>query len=113
MISLTEKAALKIKEIGEGEDLPLIIRMKNLGGGCGGMISDLLFDEEKNISDLDEVIIDNIIHPTTIKIVVDQFSYQYLNFTTLDFVDSGFESGFKFLNPNIRASCGCGKSSVY
>jgi iron-sulfur cluster insertion protein len=106
MISLTEKAALKIKEIADGEGIPLIIRMKVVGGGCVGMSNDLQFDEEQNISDIDEVFIDQ----TTIKIVVDQVSLQYLDATVLDYLDGQFESGFKFLNPNVKSSCGCGKS---
>lgn len=106
MITLTEKAAKKIKEIASGEELPLIVRMKLIGGGCNGYQQDLQFEEERNVSDFDEIIND----PAGIKIVVDQLSLQYLNPTSLDYLEGPFESGFKFISENVRSSCGCGKS---
>ena len=109
MISLTEKAAAKIKEIADSEGIPLIIRMKILGGGCASFQNDLQFVEENNISELDEVITD----PTSIKIIVDQLSLQYLDPTILDYLDGNFESGFKFISGNVKTTCGCGKSSSY
>jgi iron-sulfur cluster insertion protein len=106
MITITELAAKKIKEIANGEGLPLIIRMKVVGGGCGGMSNDLSFEEEKNISDMDETIPDI----SGVKIVIDVVSLQYLDGISLDYIDKDFESGFKFIGQDIKSSCGCGKS---
>src|SRR5271156_6369532 len=103
MIQLTDKAVSKIKEFAEAEGISLSVRLKVVGGGCSGFTNDMEFDD--NISDLDEVIEQN-----EIKIVIDPLSFQYLDGSTIDFIDSQFGSGFKFLNPNVKGSCGCGSS---
>jgi len=103
MITLTEKAVEKIRDMAVEEDLDLLIRAKVFGGGCAGFTNDFYF--ETNILDSDEVFEQN-----GIKLVVDQLSYQYLDETIIDYVESSFGGGFKFLNPNISSTCGCGKS---
>lgn len=104
MIYLTEKAAKKIKEISDEEGIGYnIIRVKILAGGCSGFTNDMFFDDL--IKDTDEVFeLDGV------KIICDEMSFQYMDGMTLDFLDGEFESGFKFLNPNISGSCGCGSS---
>lgn len=106
MIQLTEKAITKIKEFAEAEGLSLSIRVKVIGGGCAGFVNDMEFDD--NVGEFDEVI-----KQGEIKIVVDPLSLQYLEGSTIDFIDSQFGSGFKFLNPNVKSSCGCGHSSSF
>lgn len=104
MISLTEKAMTKIKEIAEVDDIkPLIIRVKVLGGGCGGLTHDLCF--ENNVTDVDEVF-----EQDGIKIIVDTLSHQYLDGTEIDYIERIMGTGFKFLNPNVSSVCGCGNS---
>jgi|SRR5271170_2282296 len=106
MIQLTEKAVSKIKEFAESEGLNLSIRLKVVGGGCAGFTNDMEFDDQT--SDLDEVI-----EQDKVKIVVDPLSFQYLDGSTIDYLDSPFGSGFKFLNPNVKGACGCGSSVSY
>lgn len=104
MITLTENAAKKVLEIAaeEGfENKPL--RARIMGGGCAGFQHDLQFADE--VFPMDEEF-----EHYGVTIVVDPLSYQYLDGTTIDFVDAEFASGFKFQNPNISGQCGCGSS---
>ena len=106
MIHLTEKAASKLKEFAESEGLALSVRLKVIGGGCAGFTNDMYFDEQ--ISEMDE-----IIEQDGIKLVVDPLSFQYLEDSVIDYMDGQFGEGFKFLNPNVKGSCGCGSSVSY
>jgi iron-sulfur cluster insertion protein len=106
MIQLTEKAAVKIKEIAEAEGLTNMVRLKVLGGGCAGFTQDMHFEDR--ISDMDEVI-----EFDGVKLIVDPLSFQYLDGTTIDFLETLSGAGFKFLNPNTKGSCGCGSSVSY
>jgi iron-sulfur cluster insertion protein len=104
MITITEKAVAKVKEISEAEGIGhTIIRLKVLGGGCAGFQYDMEFNDV--ISEIDEVI-----EQDGVKIVVDSISFQYLTNVAVDFVDSLVGGGFKFVNPDVKGSCGCGHS---
>lgn len=104
MMHLTEKAAKKIEEIANAEGVGhYIIRAKVIGGGCSGFTYDIYFDDQ--ISELDEVTeLDGV------KLVTDLMSFQYLDEVTVDFVETEMGGGFKFLNPNVKGTCGCGSS---
>jgi iron-sulfur cluster insertion protein len=106
MIQLTEKAVQKVKEFAEAEGIQPSVRLKVVGGGCAGFKNDMYFDEIT--SDMDE-----IIEQGGTKIIVDQFSFQYLDGSTIDFIETEYTSGFKFLNPNTKGECGCGSSVSY
>lgn len=107
MISLTEKAISKIKEIAEGEGIAsLTIRVSIKGGGCSGMIHDMEFSDL--INDLDETI-----DIEGIKIVIDPLSMQYVENVSIDYIDTPFAGGFKFTSPDIKTTCGCGSSVSY
>jgi len=108
MIQITEKAALKIKELSESEGIGhYSVRARVIGGGCAGFTYDMFFDDQ--VSDMDETV-EVTDYYGTIKLVIDPLSLQYLEDTTIDWVDSPFGAGFKFLNPNVTGSCGCGNS---
>ena len=79
------------------------LRLKVVGGGCSGLRYELSFDDA--VSE-----IDTTLESGDVKVIVDEKSALYLVGTTLDFVDSLQESGFKMLNPNARTTCGCGES---
>jgi len=104
MIYLTEKAAKMIEEISNAEGIGhYTVRVKIVGGGCAGFSQDMYFDD--TIGEMDEVTeLDGI------KVVVDPLSFQYLDETTIDYIDGPMGGGFKFLNPNVTGSCGCGSS---
>lgn len=104
MIHLTEKAANKIVEIAESEGIGhTTIRVKVLGGGCAGFTQDMTFDDQ--IGELDEVI-----YLDAVRVICDPLSFQYLDEVSIDWVDGPIGAGFKFINPNVTGSCGCGSS---
>lgn len=107
MMKLTERAIAKAKEISDAEGIGhYTIRVSVKGGGCSGMVHDMEFNNQ--VSDLDEVIeIDGV------KLIVDPLSYQYLENTTIDYLDSPLGGGFKFTSPDIKSTCGCGNSVSY
>ena len=78
------------------------VRAAVQGGGCSGFTYKLLFD---NKNEGDRVIVDK-----GINIYVDPKSFLYLMGTMIDFVDELNQSGFKFVNPNAKRTCGCGES---
>ena len=101
MITLTKFAANKIKTL-LTEKKETGIRAGVQGGGCSGFIYQLKFDNEKEN--------DKIIESHGISIYVDPKSFLYLMGTEIDFVDELNQSGFKFINPNAKRTCGCGES---
>lgn len=104
MITLTEKAAEKVKEIAEAESLQgQGLRLRVVGGGCSGFTYDLYFEEEAG--EMDEKFESN-----GVQLYVDPLSVQYLEGTEIDYVETLSGSGFKFNNPNIQGTCGCGSS---
>ena len=105
MITVTDNAKDQIVSLRqkEGHDQEHNIRVAVKGGGCSGLMYDLVFDSE--ISEKDEVIEDK-----GIKILVDRKSVLYLAGTTLDFTDGLNGKGFQFINPNASRTCGCGES---
>ena len=101
MITLTKFAASKIKTLlTEKEETG--IRAGVQGGGCSGFTYRLKFDNPKEN--------DRILESHGVKIYVDAKSYLYLMGTIIDFVDELNQSGFKFVNPNAKRTCGCGES---
>lgn len=108
MIQITEKAALKVKEISDSEGIGHYnIRVRVVGGGCAGFTYDMYYEDK--VGELDETI-ECTDYYGTIKIIVDPLSFQYLEEVTIDYLDSQFGAGFKFLNPAVTGSCGCGSS---
>ena len=104
MISITNLAAEKVKEIATSEGLHgQGLRLRVIGGGCAGFQYDLYFEETP--TDLDERFQSN-----GIELFIDPLSFQYLDGTEIDFVDGPHGSGFKFGNPNVSSTCGCGSS---
>ena len=101
MITLTEFAANKIKTL-LAEKKETGIRAGVQGGGCSGFTYQLKFDNQKEG--------DKIIESNGVNIYVDLKSYLYLMGTEIHFVDDLNQSGFKFVNPNAKRTCGCGES---
>jgi iron-sulfur cluster insertion protein len=104
MITITEKAAAKVNEIAKEEDLTgQGLRLRVIGGGCAGFSYDLYFEDKP--TEMDESFEDK-----GVKLYVDPLSYQYLDGTEIDYVETLHGSGFKFVNPNVKSTCGCGSS---
>jgi iron-sulfur cluster assembly protein len=104
MITLTDKAADKVKEIlGNEQKTDHALRIGVKGGGCSGFSYTLNID--KIFAESDQLFEDK-----GIKIVVDAKSFIYLSGTQVDFVENLSGSGFTFANPNAQRTCGCGSS---
>src|SRR5919205_3178075 len=103
LISLTEAAADKIKQLMAEEDEVAVLRVAVQGGGCSGFEYALGFDRGSQEGDYE-------LSLHGVDVVVDPFSAPYLQGATIDFLNGLQESGFKIDNPNVVASCGCGHS---
>jgi iron-sulfur cluster assembly accessory protein len=105
LVDVTETAAQQIKRLldQEGKVQTHALRMKVIGGGCSGLQYQLMFDDTEKEGDSE-------IASGGVRVVVDEKSAIYLVGTTLDYVDSLMESGFKIENPNASTTCGCGQS---
>ena len=102
-ISLTPQAVSEVRRMIEKEKKEGVgLRLGVKGGGCSGLSYNLNFDQKREG--------DNEFDFEGLKVYVDPKSYLYLNGTTLDYVDSLQEKGFRFINPNASKSCGCGES---
>jgi iron-sulfur cluster insertion protein len=104
MLSLTAKAAEKVREIQAAENIDATygLRLRVVGGGCSGFAYDLYFDQVTET--------DRTFDSEGVKLVVDQMSLQYLAGTQVDYVEGLQGAGFKFGNPNVKSTCGCGSS---
>jgi iron-sulfur cluster insertion protein len=104
MIAITPLAADKVKEISRSEGLEgQGLRLRVIGGGCAGFQYDLYFEDSP--TELDETF-----NSHGILLYIDPLSFQYLDGTEIDYVEGVHGSGFKFGNPNVTATCGCGSS---
>ena len=104
MITLTEAAADKVKNLIEAEGEPaLALRVAVRPGGCSGFSYEMFFDSDVANDDV-----------TTefggVRVVVDPSSAQLLEGATLDYKDGLQQAGFSINNPNAQRTCGCGQS---
>jgi iron-sulfur cluster assembly accessory protein len=103
-VKLTEKAAEMVRKAMEQENMKEHgLRVGVIGGGCSGLQYLLDFAPRPTPEDF-------VGEQFGIPVFVDQFSAGHLHGTTIDYVDGLNGSGFKFENPNIQRSCGCGSS---
>jgi iron-sulfur cluster assembly accessory protein len=103
LMTLTEPAAEKIKQLMAEEADVSVLRVAIQGGGCSGFQYGLGFDVGSQEGDLR-------LNLHGVEIVVDPFSAPYLQGAEIDYVDSIEASGFAINNPNAVSSCGCGHS---
>jgi iron-sulfur cluster assembly accessory protein len=104
LVKLTARAAEKVKAIREEEKIEAGygLRLKVQGGGCSGFAYDLYFDQVQDV--------DQTFESQGVRMICDQMSLMYLVGTEIDYVESVQGSGFKFTNPNVKSTCGCGSS---
>jgi iron-sulfur cluster assembly accessory protein len=104
MIQLTETASSKVREImSQQNPSPTALRVAVVGGGCSGFSYHMAFDNAENPSD-------NVYDFEGLKVLVDQMSEMYLDGVQIDYIESIEGAGFKFNNPNVKSTCGCGSS---
>jgi iron-sulfur cluster insertion protein len=104
MLRITPVAAAKVNEIREAEGIEpnMALRLRVVGGGCAGFSYDLYFDEPAEV--------DRQFELNGVKCLVDEMSLMYLVGTEIDYVEGLQGAGFKFHNPNVKSTCGCGSS---
>ncbi|HEY3802444.1 MAG TPA: iron-sulfur cluster insertion protein ErpA [Kofleriaceae bacterium] len=104
MLLITPGAAAKVNEIrdAEGIESAMALRLRVVGGGCAGFSYDLYFDEPAEV--------DRQFETAGVRCVVDEMSLMYLVGTEIDYVEGLQGAGFKFNNPNVKSTCGCGSS---
>ena len=104
MITLTESAAKKVKELVEAEgNSELALRVAVRPGGCSGFSYEMFFDSEFAADDQKA-------DYNGVKVVVDSASLQFLGGASLDYKEGLMGAGFTVNNPNTTRSCGCGQS---
>ena len=104
MITLTDTAAVKVKELLAAEGTTdLALRVAVRPGGCSGFSYEMFFDGDIAAEDETATFGD-------VSVVVDQASKQLLEGATLDYKDGLNQAGFNITNPNATRTCGCGSS---
>src|SRR5579862_10014284 len=103
-VTLTPNAVAKVKEImGQQTPVPAGLRIGVVGGGCSGFSYSMSFENAPGV-------MDKVYNFEGLKVYVDATSAMYLNGCIVDFVETLEASGFKFENPNVKSTCGCGSS---
>lgn len=104
MVNLTETAVSKVREILDTQEpKPAGLRISVVGGGCSGFSYSMAFENAPGM-------LDKTYNYGELKVFVDQASMLYLDGAEVDYVESLEGSGFKFNNPHVKSTCGCGSS---
>jgi iron-sulfur cluster assembly accessory protein len=103
-ITLTSNATAKVKEImAQQNPVPAGLRVGVVGGGCSGFSYSMQFENSAGM-------MDKVFDFDGLKVYVDATSVMYLNGCIVDYVETLEGAGFKFENPNVKSTCGCGSS---
>ena len=103
-VNLTPHAIEKVKEImAQQKPLPAGLRVGVVGGGCSGFSYSMSFENQAGM-------MDKVYEFDGLKVFVDATSMMYLKGATIDYVETLEGAGFKFENPNVKSTCGCGSS---
>lgn len=104
MITLTESAASKVKELIEAEgNNELALRVAVRPGGCSGFSYEMFFDSDFADDDVKSEF-------SGVNVVVDSASLAHLSGASLDYKEGLMGAGFSVNNPNTSRTCGCGQS---
>lgn len=103
-VELTPAAIAKVKEIMATQDpIPAGLRIGVVGGGCSGFQYSMSFENQAGM-------MDKVVKFDDLKVFVDATSAMYLNGCQVDYVETLEAAGFKFENPQVKSTCGCGSS---
>jgi len=103
LVRLTEPAGTKVRALIARENQGEFLRVAITGGGCNGLSYKLKFVQEPRRGDI-------LVRSAGIAVLVDARTALYLKGTVLDYSTQLIAGGFKFTNPNAKASCSCGES---
>ena len=103
-VTLTPNAVAKVKEImAQQTPVPAGLRVGVQGGGCSGFSYAMSFENSAGM-------MDKTFNFDGLKVFVDATSVMYLNGCIVDYVETLEAAGFKFENPQVKSTCGCGSS---
>jgi iron-sulfur cluster insertion protein len=103
-IRLSDSLVQRIKALQASMNRPdLMLRVAVLGGGCSGFQYQFSYVYGLESGDL-------VFEEDNAKLVVDSVSLDYINGSTVDYVDDLIGASFQIRNPNAQSSCGCGTS---
>ena len=101
---LTPSAIAKVKEIMATQTpVPAGLRLSVVGGGCSGFQYSMAFENGAGM-------MDKVFDIGGLKVFVDATSVMYLTGCNVDYIETLEGAGFKFDNPNVKSTCGCGSS---
>ncbi|MGA9530007.1 MAG: iron-sulfur cluster assembly accessory protein [Terriglobales bacterium] len=101
---LTPNAVAKVREImAQQNPVPAGLRLSVVGGGCSGFQYSMAFENGAGM-------MDKVFDFDGLKVYVDATSLMYLGGANVDYVETVEGAGFKFENPNVKSTCGCGSS---
>ena len=103
LVRLTAHAGAKVEALVAREQQGEFLRIAITGGGCNGLSYKMKFTSEPRRGDI-------LVRSAGVPVVVDPKTALYLKGTILDYSDKMVAGGFKFSNPNAKASCSCGES---
>lgn len=103
LVRLTESAGAKVAALVAREQQGEFLRIAITGGGCNGLSYKLRFTPEAKRGDI-------LVRSAGARVLVDPKTALYLKGTVLDYSHQMVGGGFKFTNPNAKASCSCGES---
>ena len=104
VVSLTDAAALKLRELTAEENNPAVgLRVYVYSGGCSGFRYGMMIEDSPTEED-------NTLEANGVKVYVDGKSIDLLRGSQIDYVDTLMGAGFTVNNPNAVAACGCGSS---
>lgn len=102
-ITISERAASHIARYLEKRGKGIGLRLGIKTTGCSGLAYKMEYVDEPRPEDL-------LFEQHGVKVFVEPDSMRYIDGTEVDFVREGLNEGFRFVNPNEKASCGCGES---
>ncbi len=102
MVTLTDSAVVKLKEMLQGCEEEDSLRIFTKPGGCSGFSYGMALDSQKDEDDVYEV--------NGVKVIVDRDTLELVEGSQVDYVDDLTGQGFRIWNPNAVSTCGCGSS---
>ncbi len=103
LVKLTEAAGRKVAALVARENQGEFLRVAISGGGCNGLSYKLRFAPAPRKGDI-------LVESGGVRVIVDAKTALYLKGTHIDYSSALIAGGFKFTNPNAKASCSCGES---
>ena len=104
IVSLTDTAATKLRELTKDEASPEIgLRVYVYSGGCSGYKYGMMLEDQPTTGD-------NVLSTNGVRVYIDGNSIPLIAGSQIDYVDTLMGAGFTVNNPNAVSGCGCGSS---